>query len=212
MPVHEAADGMRIERNHVYVIPPNWDLAVLHGELHLMTRPQAPARHMPIDYLFRSLAEDQGHRAVAVVLSGTGSDGAAALRAIKAEGGLTLAQDEESARYSGMPHAAAATGQVDLVLPPAQIANELVRIVQHPHVSRQRTVDSDEPTILGAPEALKKIFVLVRQATGVDFSAVQAEHLGAAHLPPDDSAPTRLAATILEVPLQEPRRGPRAVR
>jgi len=102
MPIHEAADGMRIERNHFYVIPPNRDLAVMHGELQLMDRPRAPARHMPIDYLFRSLAEDQGSRAVGVVLSGTGSDGAAGLRAIKAEGGLTLAQDEKSARYSGM--------------------------------------------------------------------------------------------------------------
>jgi two-component system CheB/CheR fusion protein len=169
MPVHEATDGMQIEQNHIYVIPPDRDLAVMHGELHLMSRPEAPARHMPIDYLFRSLAEDQGSRAVGVVLSGTGSDGAAGIRAIKAEGGLTLAQDEESARYSGMPHAAAATGRVDVVLPPAEIAQELVRIVQHPHVCRPPT-DHEEPSALGSPDALKKIFLLVRQATGVDFS------------------------------------------
>ncbi len=169
MPVHEAADQMRIEPNHVYVIPPNRDLAVMHGVLHLMTRPQAPARHMPIDYLLRSLAEDQGSRAVGVVLSGTGSDGAAGLRTIKAEGGVTLAQDEASARYSGMPHAAAATGQVDLVLQPAEIAAELVRIVRHPHV--RRVLDRGaEPSELGAPGTLSKLFMLVRQATGVDFS------------------------------------------
>jgi two-component system, chemotaxis family, CheB/CheR fusion protein len=169
MPVREAADGVRIERNHVYVIPPDRDLAVMHGELQLMRRPEASARHMPIDYLFRSLAEDQGSRTVGVVLSGTGSDGAAGVRAIKAAAGLTLAQDEESARYSGMPHAAAATGRVDVVLPPAEIAQELVRIVQHPHL-RRPPEDREESAALGTPEALKKIFVLVRQATGVDFS------------------------------------------
>ncbi len=169
MPVHEAGDGVPIERNHVYVIPPNRDLAVMHGALHLMTRPQSPARHMPIDYLFRSLAEDQGRRAIGVVLSGTGSDGAAGLRAIKAQGGVTLAQDEQSARYSGMPHAAAATGQVDLVLPPDEIAKELVRIIKHPQVARP--ADRREGrAALGSARALQKIFVVLRQATGVDFS------------------------------------------
>jgi two-component system CheB/CheR fusion protein len=169
MPVREAADGMRIERNHVYVIPPNQDLAVMQGELQLMPRSESPARHMPIDYLFRSLAEEQGSLAVGVVLSGTGSDGAAGLRAIKAEGGLTLAQDEQSARYSGMPHAAAATGQVDLVLRAEEIAEKIARIVKHPHVRRPPD-GQEESNGLGAPQALKKIFLLVRQATAVDFS------------------------------------------
>jgi len=168
MPVRQAGDGMRIERDHVYVIPPDRELAVMNGALHLMSRPQTPARHMPIDYLFRSLAEDQRNRAVAVVLSGTGSDGAAGLRAIKAEGGLTLAEDEESARYSGMPHAAVATGQVDLVLPPSAIAKELGRIVRHPHIRGKAA--PKEPDGLGAPEAIQKIFILIRHATGVDFS------------------------------------------
>ncbi|HLA85166.1 MAG TPA: CheR family methyltransferase, partial [Thermoguttaceae bacterium] len=108
-------------------------------------------------------------RAIGVVLSGTGSDGALGLKAIKAGGGITLAQDEETARYSGMPHAAVATGQVDLVLPPDGIAKELARIVRHPHLSP--AVDRrKEPAALGAPEALQKIFFLLRQATGVDFS------------------------------------------
>ena len=120
MAVCEAADGMRIERDNVYVIPPDRDLAVLHGALQLFERPKAHARHMPVDYLFRSLAQDQGPRAIGVILSGTGSDGSEGLRAIKAEGGVTFTQDEESAKYGGMPHAAAATGQVDFVLSPAE--------------------------------------------------------------------------------------------
>ncbi|MDZ7616021.1 MAG: chemotaxis protein CheB, partial [Patescibacteria group bacterium] len=168
MAVCEAVDGMQIERDNVYVIPPDRDLAVLHGALQLFERPKSHARHMPVDYLFRSLAQDQGPRAVGVVLSGTGSDGSEGLRAIKAEGGVTFAQDEESAKYDGMPHAAAATGQVDFVLPPAEIAEEISRVVRHPHVCRPVVKREESP--LGAPEALQKIFVLLRHATGVDFS------------------------------------------
>ncbi len=169
MPVREAEDGMRVERDHVYIIPPNRDLAVMHGTLHLMARPEARARHMPINYLFRSLARDQQSRAIGVVLSGTGSDGSEGLRAIKAEGGVTLAQDEDSARYAGMPRAAAATGQVDLVLPPDDLGRELARIAHHPHVSRP-PAGREEESSLGAPEALQKIFILLRQVTDVDFS------------------------------------------
>ncbi len=168
MSVCEASDGMRIERDHLYVIPPDRDLAVLHGALHLMARPKAHARHMPVDYLFRSLAQDQGSHSIGVVLSGTGSDGSEGLRAIKAEGGVTFAQDQESAKYAGMPHAAVATGQVDFVLSPPEIARELGRIIRHPHVCRPAVASEESP--LGAPEALQKIFVLLRQAKEVDFS------------------------------------------
>jgi two-component system CheB/CheR fusion protein len=169
MSVHEATDGMPLEPDHLYVIPPDRDLAVLHGVLHLMSRPQAPARHMPVDYLLRSLAEDQGRRAIGVILSGTGSDGASGVKAIKAEGGITIAQDEESARYSGMPHAAAATGQVDLVLRPAEIADEPVRIARHPQIVRPARKDREEPPP-DTLEAMQKVFILLRRATGVDFS------------------------------------------
>ncbi len=168
MSVCEVSDGMRIERDTLYVIPPDRDLGVIHGTLQLFERPKAQARHMPIDYLFRSLAQDQGDRSIGVVLSGTGSDGAEGLRAIKAEGGVTFAQDEESAKYAGMPHAAAATQQVDFVLPPPEIAQELGQIIRHPHVCRPATGREESP--LRAPEALQKIFVLLRQAKEVDFS------------------------------------------
>jgi two-component system CheB/CheR fusion protein len=85
------ADGMKVKANHVYVIPPNADLAILHGALHLMTAPLERGPRLPIDYFFRSLAADQGDAAVGVILSGTGTDGCLGLKAIKAAGGMTFA-------------------------------------------------------------------------------------------------------------------------
>ncbi|MBD3334573.1 MAG: hypothetical protein GF355_03570, partial [Candidatus Eisenbacteria bacterium] len=168
MKVVQAGDGMRLQRNHLYIIPPGRDLAVLHGELQVMQRPERPARHMPVDYFFRSLAEDRGHRAIAVVLSGTGTDGAAGIKAVKAEGGVTLAQEEESAQYTGMPQAAISTGQVDLVLSPEDIARELVRIVDHPHLASE--TKTEEPPAMPSRDALQKIFIILRRSSGVDFS------------------------------------------
>lgn len=168
LPVQEAADGTAIECDHVYVIPPNRDLAVIQGKLQLMSRPELAAQHMPVDYLFRSMADDLGQRAIGVVLSGTGTDGAAGLRAIKAEGGVAIAQDEESASYTGMPHAAMSTGQLDRILAPQAIADELVELARHPHLRRPER--AKQLRGLERSNLLQKVFVLVRQATGVDFS------------------------------------------
>ena len=103
IPVHEARDGVELGRNCVYVIPPNTLLAIDDGVLRLSPRPEVRGVPLPIDHLLRSLAENLGERAIGVVLSGTGSDGAAGLAEIKARGGVTFAQDEASATYSGMP-------------------------------------------------------------------------------------------------------------
>ena len=132
MPVREVQDGMTVEPDHVYVIPPNTALAVFHGKLRLLPRAETHTQHMPVDSFFRSLAEDQGQNAVGIILSGTGSDGSLGIRAIKAEGGIVLAQDEQSAKYNGMPKSAVATGAVDFILPPEKIAAELKRISRHP--------------------------------------------------------------------------------
>lgn len=127
MPVLQASDGVRIERDHVYVIPPGVYLSVANGALRLS---QPKARHgarLPFDFLLHSLAEGYGKRAVCVVLSGTGGDGSAGLKSVKASGGLVIAQDPADAAYDGMPKSAIATGGVDLVLAiekiPAALAN-----------------------------------------------------------------------------------------
>lgn len=169
LPIHEARDGMRLEANHIYVIPPNTNLAVLHGRLSLMPRTEAHGQHLPVDFFLRSLAADQKRRAIGVILSGTASDGTEGLRAIKAEGGLTFAQDEKSARYNGMPHSAIAAGVVDFVLPPEGIARELARLGRHPYVALPIAAKAED-VLLEGEEDLNKIFILLRSATGVDFS------------------------------------------
>src|SRR5262249_6317918 len=140
MPVVEVKDGVAVERDHVYVIPPNADMSIVSGVLHLSPLPPDRARRMPIDMFLRSLAEDQQSRAIGIILSGTASDGTLGIQAIKAMGGVTFAQDEASARYNAMPRSAIAAGNVDFVLPPDAIARELSRIAKHVHIFSQ-----DEP-------------------------------------------------------------------
>jgi two-component system, chemotaxis family, CheB/CheR fusion protein len=136
MSVVEVADGMHLAPNHVYVIPPNATMSLTDHTLKLAPRADQPGNHMPIDHFMRSLAEEQGTRAVGVILSGFGSDGTLGLAEIQAQGGVTFAQDEDSAKYDSMPRSAIASGYVDYVLPPKDIAQELTRIAQHPYVGR----------------------------------------------------------------------------
>lgn len=165
MPVSEAADGVRVEPNHVYVIPPNTNLAILHGVLHLMPPAETRAPQLTVDYFLRSLAQDQGERAIGVILSGTASDGVTGIKMIKAEGGITFAQDAQTARYSGMPHAAIASGCIDFVLSPAAIAHELR------HVFVRGLLRMVEPIVPPSEEEqLNKIFIMLRRRTGVDFT------------------------------------------
>ena len=162
-----AEDGMQVEPNQVYVIPPNSDLAILQGVLHVMTPPRAAAPHgphLPIDYFFRSLADDQGTRAIGIVLSGTGTDGTFGLRAIKEAGGITFAQDPASAKYDGMPRSALESGWADFCLPPDGIAQELKNISQHPYLSRTK---APPPQM---QESMGKLIVLIRTAFGNDLS------------------------------------------
>jgi two-component system CheB/CheR fusion protein len=167
MPVVEAADGMVLEPDHVYVIPANADMAVSGGILQLTGRRTTEGRHLPVDHFLQSLAEDQGGRAVGVVLSGTASDGTLGLKAIKAEGGITFAQDDQSAKHSGMPRSAVSAGCVDFVLPPEKIASELVRIARYPHV---RVPEKAPPLEPSGEDGLQTVLTLLRKAGGVDFS------------------------------------------
>ena len=133
MPVAQVADRTRLEPNRVYVIPPNKDLTVDRGVLRLAN---LRSGHMPIDNFFSSLAKDRQEKAIGVILSGTASDGTRGLKAIKGFGGITFAQDQKSAKYTGMPMSAVASGYVDFVLPPQQIAHQLQRLAQHPGCGR----------------------------------------------------------------------------
>ena len=135
-PVEQATNGVKIEADHAYVIPPDTVMILTDGHLELAPREKSPHLALPIDAFFRSLAEARGSASIAVVLSGSGSDGAAGLKEIKAVGGITFAQDLGSSRYDSMPAAAAATGCVDFVLPPREIAQRLLEIAQHPYVSQ----------------------------------------------------------------------------
>lgn len=164
MPVVEAKDGMKVEPNGVYMAPGGTNLAILHGILHLMEPPAQDRVPLPIDYFFRSLAEDQKQRAVGIVLSGTGSDGTVGLRAIKAESGMTIAQDPQSAKYQGMPRSAMAAGVVDVVQPADQMAEPLLSYARS--LTKPAIVLPEQD----ASQTLRKIFILLRDRTGNDFA------------------------------------------
>jgi len=167
MQVFEVEDGMTVAPNSAYIIPPGRDMAYLNGKLQLL-EPSAPrGQRLPIDFFFRSLAQDQGDRAIGIVLSGTGSDGTQGVRAIKAEGGMVMAQRPESTEYDGMPRSAIATGLVDYELLPAEMPAQLIAYAVRVFGKLSRPV---APPIPQVENALQKIFVLLRAQTGHDFS------------------------------------------
>jgi len=169
MPVMEVTEGIAVEPDHVYVIPPNKALGMRNGYLHLLPRKRQDPQHMPIDAFFHSLAESVGSRAIGVILSGVASDGTLGLAAIKAAGGITFAQDSKSAKYDGMPRSAIAAGCVDFVLPPEGIAREIKRIRQHPYLGRPDHSPAGDRQG-HRDEDLFRLFALLRNATDVDFT------------------------------------------
>jgi two-component system CheB/CheR fusion protein len=167
MPVAEVRDGMRVEPNRVYVAPPEPIMTLEGGVLRLRSRVEPRGRHRPIDGFLRILAADQGSRAIGVILSGTASDGVLGLQAIKAEGGVTFAQDVKSAKYTGMPESAIAAGVVDFVLPPDQIARQLARLARHPFASAVLPAKEELPA--EDESDFNQILALLKAGTGVDF-------------------------------------------
>jgi two-component system, chemotaxis family, CheB/CheR fusion protein len=155
--------------NQIYVIPPQADLTIAQGVLHLQRRADRHGSHMPIDAFLHTLAANQQERAIGVILSGTGSDGTQGLRAIKAAGGITVAQEPPSAKYDGMPRSAIAAGVVDLVLPPEDMVREIVRIGQNPARTPAQILPGDAALPAGTDD-LNTIFFLLRRASGIDFS------------------------------------------
>ena len=167
MTVVDAAHGSKVLPDHVYVIKPNTDVAIADGVLSVTPRPEERRPHYPVDHFFRSLAQVQGPHAVGVVLSGTGSDGMLGVCEIKAAGGVTFAQDEQTAQHAGMPHNAVASGAVDLVLPPEEIAAHLATLPEHPYLA---AAVADEPKSPDDTQQFQQVVAALRNSSGVDFS------------------------------------------
>ena len=167
MKVYEVEDGMTVQINCAYIIPPNRDMAFLNGTLQLMEPTEPRGHRLPVDFLFRSLAQDQRERAIGIVMSGTGSDGSLGVRAIKSEGGMVMVQLPDSCEFDGMPRSAIATGLVDYELSPAEMPGQLMAYVAHAFGHPPRLATQSTPL---TENALKKIFILLRTQTSHDFS------------------------------------------
>jgi two-component system CheB/CheR fusion protein len=163
MPVSELRGDTRPEPNHVYVIPPQYNIGISNGVLHTPPRSER-GRNMPIDSFLSALAEDRGSSGYGVILSGTGSDGTLGLQAIKAAGGITFVQETESARFDAMPGSAIAAGGVDFILPPSGIARQLAALGPNAYIAPEALVGGADAAELG------KVFRLLRSASGVDFT------------------------------------------
>ncbi|QQL51219.1 chemotaxis protein CheB [Mucilaginibacter ginkgonis] len=168
LPVIEATDGMLVAANHVYIIPSNKDMGIHSRKLLLMKASKPQGIRQPIDYFFQSLANDQWNRAVAVVLSGMGSDGETGIRMIKENLGLTIAQDPETADYPSMPSAAIDTNLIDYVLAPEEIPLKIIQYLNHPAIAEE--TGEDTKMSLKTTNAMQKILMFLRSQTGNDFS------------------------------------------
>jgi two-component system CheB/CheR fusion protein len=166
MEVQQAKDGMKVQPNSVYVIPPNKDMSILHGTLQLLEPSMPRGLRMPIDFFFRNLAEDQKAKSIGIIFSGMGTDGTLGLKAIKEKLGVVMIQDPGSAKYNGMPQSAFNTGLIDFVAPAAELPAKLLGYVNHSY-RMPRELPSAEKKTTGA---MQKIFALIRAETGNDFS------------------------------------------
>jgi two-component system CheB/CheR fusion protein len=175
MPVINIQDGVEVQGDTVYVAPPETNVALLHNVLHLLEPVDKQGRWMRIDFLFRSLAEDQGDKSIGIVLSGMGTDGTLGIKAIKESGGLIIAESPESAQSAGMPKSAIATGMTDFVLPPEQMPEELVNYV---HYLKTTSSPTDEALTRQQEDTLQKVSIILRSATGHDFSQYKNTTMG----------------------------------
>ncbi len=174
IPIRQAENGKPVEPNVCYLLPPKKDMILSDGKLLLTDKEPAPTVALPIDRFLRSIAQDVGDRAVAVILSGTGSDGSRGVRDVQAAGGLVIAQAPESAKFDGMPKSAVATGAVDYSLPPEKIPVALLRHARHPG---HRELP-DEPVGGPLPAGMDAIFGLLRDTSGIDFTSYKPETIG----------------------------------
>ena len=172
MPVEQVRDGIVIEPNHVYINPPGKQLAILNGALHLMAMSAPHSTGLPIDYFFRSLAEERREKAISIILSGTGSDGTLGIKAVNEGGGLVIVQDPADAAYDGMPRSAQATGLADHMLAADKIPAELIRYAGHAYVRGEIKTEKIAPS---TANLFQKVLSLIRQQTGHDFSHYKQE-------------------------------------
>ncbi|TKB96058.1 chemotaxis protein CheB [Pedobacter cryophilus] len=167
MPVVEISDQIKVTQDHVYVIPPNKDLRIINKTLLLIEPSEERPKRRPIDSFFHSLAVDQQDKAIGIVLSGTGTEGALGLKEIKAEGGITIVQDPKTAQFSGMPNNAISANAADFILSPEDMAKKLVNYIKK-NSSTITTTDKGLGDQL--QNQLNKIFFIIKNQTGYDFS------------------------------------------
>jgi two-component system CheB/CheR fusion protein len=167
MKLFQAEDGMIVEPNHVYIAPPNRDLAILHRTIQLIEPLETHGFRLPIDFFFKSLSADLGEKAICIILSGMASDGTAGLRAVKNELGMVMVQDPETAKFDGMPRSAIKTGLADYILPPEEMPSQLIKYT----LQKVKGILFDRTITEGKiPDTFQKIFILLRTQTGHDFS------------------------------------------
>jgi two-component system CheB/CheR fusion protein len=179
MPVIEAQDQVIVAPGNVYVIPPNREMAMFHGALQLSVPEKPHGQRMPIDAFLRSLADDQGENAIGIILSGTGTDGTLGLRAIVGAGGVTLVQEPATAKYDGMPVSAIRAGYATHVLPVEKMP-ELLSAVMRKVLVRPTQALGETPAVPSTkgPGGLNRILLLLRTATGHDFSLYKKSTVG----------------------------------
>jgi len=162
MPVKRAEDGMLVEADNVYLIPPKKNMTIFHGKLLLNDQDIKRGINLPIDIFLKSLAADQGEKSIGVILSGTGSDGMRGIKPIKECGGMVMVQSEDTAKFDGMPKSVISTGLADFILAPEDMPETLQSFVKHPNITKRHSSDDEED--------LTKIFALLRDETKVDFT------------------------------------------
>ena len=167
MKILHIKDGMKIEKNQIYLNPPDKDIAVINRTFQLIVPAESHEKRFSVDYFLRSLSEDQGKNAICIILSGLGSDGASGLKTIKSAGGMVMVQKRSQARYSAMPGSAIGTGVVDYVLNVEEIPEKLVNYIKHRYVIRHEQRLNKQPHY---EDYILKILLFVRSVTGHDFS------------------------------------------
>ncbi|NBC84099.1 MAG: PAS domain S-box protein [Bacteroidetes bacterium] len=165
--IRKAQDGMTIEKDTIYLIPPRKNLTIFHHTLYLEDQQNEKALNLPIDIFFRSLANEMKNRAIGIILSGTGSDGTLGIRSIKEVGGMVMVQDNQSAKFDGMPRSSISTGLVDYIVPPEQMPKELMDYLQHPFTEKSKSI---EKVVSQNIDTFTKIMYTLRDHTGIDFS------------------------------------------
>jgi two-component system CheB/CheR fusion protein len=166
MQVEEVRDRTPVQPNRVYVIPPNRDLSILHGTLHLLTPSEPRGQRLPIDFFFRSLADDAHEHGIGVILSGMGSDGTLGARYLRGQGGGVFVQEPSTAKFDAMPRSAVDSGATDVVAPVEKLPASILAYLKHlPLPSGSKAVDVEQ-----APGSLDKVLLLLRTHTGHDFS------------------------------------------